>query len=596
MSMITMRTWVKQADAWKAIRLEMRWVPGLPQIVFLGGRDPALRDVALRVKSAIRSLGFRFPRGLKLLVDISPRAERISMCGLDLPVALGVLWLTEQVKGAEALGAEPWVWGDLSLGGEVKMPEVRDQSATELARQLVSEMGLLEDLGEADAEAKAVEASRRAKIWPSFILPEPMATDLQGLLSMGYEHEVAPGDSASSRFRCFGPARLSELADLTELLQKTQRLHDAHRSSSAVSSRQRSRELGHGDPQAQCSEAWAGLSLNRRAARFVIASALGRFHTLVLGPHSMGLASLLRLVHDLRSFAEFAESSAELRAERGTSAEGDEQSWPKLPLEAPTSPLTIAGLLGGGSSPRAGALARVRGGCLLLEEWERWNENVRLSLMAPMAQGSWEISRSTQRRRWKFESQILASGSLCACGQSDLSLSSACRCPSRLRSLREQTWRSPVMDHFVMLGLPSGLQLQPTDVVASSPSSGRHHDCLYSLAELRSLCVAGLQFRRKRIESEMGEGAEAKAMWRAKAEQQAQALILSQGRRAWAQERVARALADLDQCEEVGEEHRLEARLWTVLSFAELGRRELPSPWATLARTDLTSDGEAPTL
>jgi hypothetical protein len=152
------------------------------------------------------------------------------------------------------------------------------------------------------------------------------------------------------------------------------------------------------------------------------------------------------------------------------------------------------------------------------------------------------------------------------------------------------------MDHFVMLGLPSGLQLQPTDVVASSPSIGRHHDCLYSLAELRSLCVAGLQFRRRRFESELGEGVQSRKIARVKVEQQAQALILSQGRRAWAQERVARALADLDQRDEVGEEHRQEARLWTVLSFAELGRRELPSPWATLARTDLTSDGEAPTL
>ncbi len=573
--MITMRTWVKQDDAWKAIRLEMRWVPGLPQIVFLGGRDPALRDVALRVKSAIRSLGFRFPRGLKLLVDISPRAERISMCGLDLPVALGVLWLTEQVKRTEVLGAEPWVWGDLSLGGEVKMPEVRDQSSAELARELFVDSGVGD-----------VEASGRAESLPSFILPEALAL------------ETAQREFAAARLRCFAPGRLSELVNLNELQQKTQQLQAAAHGLSTLSAKSESRELGQhkANFQAKSIEAWAGLSLNRRAARFVIASALGRFHTLVLGPPSMGLASLLRLVHDLRSFAEFAESGAKLSTGWGVTGESDEPSWAQLPLEAPTSPLTVAGLLGGGSSPRAGALARVRGGCLLLEDWERWNENVRLCLMAPMSQGSWEISRAAQRRRWKFDAQILASGSLCACGQSDLSLSSACRCPSRLRALREQTWRSPVMDHFVMLGLPSGLQLQPTDVVASSPSIGRHHDCLYSLAELRSLCVAGLQFRRRRFESELGEGVQSRKIARVKVEQQAQALILSQGRRAWAQERVARALADLDQRDEVGEEHRQEARLWTVLSFAELGRRELPSPWATLARTDLTSDGEAPTL
>lgn len=569
--MIAMRTWVKQGDAWKAIRLEMRWVPGLPQIVFLGARDPALRDVALRVKSAIRSLGFRFPRGLKLLVDISPRAERISLCGLDLPVALGALWLTDQMKGTEALSTEPWVWGDLSLGGEVKMPEIRDQSFAELAQQLLMD----------------IEASRHPEIPPSFILPEAIAADFHRISSLGSDLEAPQGDRADLRISCFAPERLSDLANLDQLLQKTQRFQNADFTSSAVRSKPESRNLGQhkGRFQAKCTEAWAGLNLNRRAARFVITSAIGRFHTMVLGPHSMGLASLLRVVHELRSFAEL-----------GASVGRDEPSWPKLPLEAPTSPLTVAGLLGGGSAPKAGALARVRGGCLLLEEWERWNEDVRLSLVAPMSRGSWEVCRMTQRRRWNFEAQILASGSLCACGQSDLSLSSACRCPSRLRALREQTWRSPVMDHFVMLGLPSGLQLKPTDVVASSSSTGGHHDCLYSLAELRSLCLAGLEFRRSRMESEMGVGAQSRVMTRLSLEQQAQTLILSQGRRAWAQERVARALADLDQREEVGEEHRQEARLWTVLSFAELGRRELPSPWATPARSDLTSDGEAPTL
>jgi hypothetical protein len=571
--MIRLRTWGKIGPSWKLMRLEMRWVPGLPQIVFLGARDPALRDVALRVKSALRSMGFRFPRGLKLLVDVSPRVERMTLNGLDLPVALGILWLTEQVKRSETRGREPCVWGDLSLDGEIKMPELRDRQIEELMKDVVDDVMavFLEDLDEILGEGAFEEPTQeKPPHEPStklpFVVPHELArrwrhaATLIGATELRHSLQLCPQPTF------YAPKSLRDLLSL-----------ERHRVNlPEIEAQQAARSLGEYPKDRERAEAWAGLSLNRRAARFVMAAAIGRFPALILGPDSLGLTSLLRLIYDLRSSAEWGDSANE-RYKR------------PLPLIAPSSPLTESALRGGTAARHAGVLERVRGGCFILQNWERWPEDVRMSLMACARDGGGDLSCSTSFEPRTHQVQILASGSLCACGQSDLSLSSACRCPSRLRALREQSWRSPVLDQFLMLGLPSGLCVTSDDSGAQRMAGetawslfGPQHDCTYSIAELRSLCGAGLQFRGHRAGVDRDVHPEA--------------MILTRGRRFWAQEQVARALADLDQREDISEEHRQEARLWTVLSFAELGRRELPSPWATSATPDLTSGDEAPTL
>ena len=552
--MIRINTWGNVRKTWRAIDLEMRWVPGLPQIVFLGARDPALRDVGLRVKSALRSVGFQFPRGLKLLVDVSPRMDRIQLEGMDLPVAFGVLSLTDQIKYGIPKQSQLWVWGDLSLDGEVKAPTINRTQADALFSEALRAGEFSRDaVGPMRRDDNPIASSEVA-----IVLPEGLV-ESSGFVARPNDvrttRRVDPTPIAS-RVKVFS---VKSLKDFRSLEGKIVTLPGPN----VVTSQPGEEGLSAGD---ESGEKWEGLCLNRLAARFVLAAVVGRFSALVLGPSALALNSLLHLIYDLRSYTQSVERSFP----------GDRS---KLPLLAPRAPLSEAALLGhsGARSNGAyefGSLEQVSGGCFIIQNWENWDDAAKSSILRFA-----ELPTDSTSHFVESAIQVLASGSLCGCGQHDLSLNSPCRCPSRLRVVREQSWRSPLLDQFSMLGLPSGLFLTSTD----SPQKrlfGPEYDCAYSIAELRSMCSAGLEFRRLR-------GGQSRRP-------RAEAMILSQGQRVWAQEQVARALADVDQSAEVHEDHRREARLWTVLSFAELGRRELLGPWANSTRTDLTSEDLTP--
>ncbi|MFS4461172.1 ATP-binding protein [Bdellovibrio sp. HCB2-146] len=104
------------------VEVELSFVPGLPQIQFLGLPDQGIKESIHRIKSALRAQGFEFPKAQQILVNLRPSHLKKSSRGLELAVALGILWETQQIPVPES--ADPLlVYGELSLGGEVYEPE-----------------------------------------------------------------------------------------------------------------------------------------------------------------------------------------------------------------------------------------------------------------------------------------------------------------------------------------------------------------------------------------------------------------------------------------------------------------------------------------
>lgn len=102
------------------VEVELSFVPGLPQIQFLGLPDQAIKESIHRIKSAIRSQGYEFPKAQQILVNLRPSHLKKSSRGLELAVAMGILWLTDQVSMPSE---DVMVYGELSLSGEVFEPE-----------------------------------------------------------------------------------------------------------------------------------------------------------------------------------------------------------------------------------------------------------------------------------------------------------------------------------------------------------------------------------------------------------------------------------------------------------------------------------------
>lgn len=111
---------IRTQDKLVPVEVELSFVPGLPQIQFLGLPDQAIKESIHRIKSAIRSQGFEFPKAQQILVNLRPSHLKKSSRGLELAVALGILWFSEQLTMPSE---DVLVYGELSLSGEVFEPE-----------------------------------------------------------------------------------------------------------------------------------------------------------------------------------------------------------------------------------------------------------------------------------------------------------------------------------------------------------------------------------------------------------------------------------------------------------------------------------------
>ncbi|MCC7158412.1 MAG: ATP-binding protein, partial [Ignavibacteria bacterium] len=89
----------------------------LPKVVIVGLPDSAIKEAAERVLAAIKNSFYHFPTQ-KVTVNLAPADIRKEGSGFDLPIALGVLCETGQVK-PDMLKDYVFV-GELSLDGKLR--------------------------------------------------------------------------------------------------------------------------------------------------------------------------------------------------------------------------------------------------------------------------------------------------------------------------------------------------------------------------------------------------------------------------------------------------------------------------------------------
>ncbi len=106
----------------KPLEIEISLLPGLPGIQFLGLPDQIVRESAVRIKCALKNSGFSIPANQTILVNLRPQHLRKNSRGLELAVALGIVWATEQAS-PYAMDETTFIYGELSLNGFVLKPD-----------------------------------------------------------------------------------------------------------------------------------------------------------------------------------------------------------------------------------------------------------------------------------------------------------------------------------------------------------------------------------------------------------------------------------------------------------------------------------------
>lgn len=100
------------------ITIEVNWLSTGKDPMIVGLPDNAVKESLQRIESTFKTNNYNVPR-TKVVVNMAPADIKKSGTAFDLPIALGILGASEQIKNAAALNGYV-IMGELSLDGEIR--------------------------------------------------------------------------------------------------------------------------------------------------------------------------------------------------------------------------------------------------------------------------------------------------------------------------------------------------------------------------------------------------------------------------------------------------------------------------------------------
>jgi magnesium chelatase family protein len=104
------------------VQVEVNLGAGLPVFSIVGLPATAVKESKERVRAALTNSGFEFPAG-RITVNLAPADLPKEGGRFDLPIALGILMASRQLREGVGAATTREYYGELSLSGE--LPPVR---------------------------------------------------------------------------------------------------------------------------------------------------------------------------------------------------------------------------------------------------------------------------------------------------------------------------------------------------------------------------------------------------------------------------------------------------------------------------------------
>ncbi|MFN6228146.1 MAG: magnesium chelatase domain-containing protein, partial [Bacteroidota bacterium] len=102
----------------KKIHVEVNWLLTGKSSSLVGLPDSAIRESLERIESVFKTNGYKFPR-TKLVINLAPADIRKSGTAFDLPIAIGILAASGQLKEVNLL-RKYLLMGELALNGSIR--------------------------------------------------------------------------------------------------------------------------------------------------------------------------------------------------------------------------------------------------------------------------------------------------------------------------------------------------------------------------------------------------------------------------------------------------------------------------------------------
>ncbi len=370
------------------IEVEVEVSHGLRRFSIVGLPDKAVEESKERVGAAIKSTGLKSPHSQteRVLVSLAPADLKKEGSLYDLPIALGYLTASEQIK----FDSQDKIFiGELALDGKLR-PIKGALSFALVAKE---------------------------KSCPELILPQANASEaalIKGLKVIGVK------DLEQVIKYLEGQIQISPFKIETEQF---------------VSLKNSSIDLG-----------WIkGQQFAKRALEI---AAAGNHNLLMEGPPGTGKTLLAKAIPSILpqlSFEEILEVTKIYSASGLLSKEKPLIS--QRPFRSPHHTSSEAALIGGGNPPRPGEITLAHRGVLFLDEFPEFHRDVLESLRQPLEEGTITVLRARHRLTFPAKFMLVAATNPCPCGYRN-DPERECTCSSSQVAKYRRKLSGPLMDRI----------------------------------------------------------------------------------------------------------------------------------------------------